>query len=136
MLSDEQTYCIYTGNRCTNCNRCQQPQQIIIKQKSNKSVIALLIIFIIILLIIITPLIMADIASHFLQKPIKYYDISPTHISKYESFNSYSQSDNYNYDTVIVSSTSNNDNNIIPTLSDAYHQISESTIGENYNSMG
>lgn len=135
-MSNEQRYCIYTGNQCTNCNRCQHPQQIIIKQKSNKSIIALLIILIIILLIILMPLIMADIATHFLQKPVKYYDISPTYVSKYESFNSYIQSDDHNYDTVLISSTSNDDNNIISTISETYDQISNNSIGENYNSMG
>lgn len=135
IMSDQQQYCMYTGKRCTNCNRCQQPQTIIINQQSNKSIIALLIILIIILLIFIMPLITSNITSHFLQNPIKNYDTSPTYVSNYEPSNSYNQGDDYNYNTAPVSSTSNNDNNLISSISDTYNQIVDNTTGENYNPM-
>ena len=67
-------YCMYTGERCTYCNKCEYiPQYTIINQipqQSNnwlsKRIIALLIIFIIYLLIILSPYIINSIY------PLKY----------------------------------------------------------------
>ena len=129
MKEDEQ-YCIYSGKRCVHCNRCDVPSYTIINNipKSNNwdsLIIFLLIICIIALIIILAPLMMNE-SSHLIEKSVNNFDSNPTYLSNYETRNSYSESsiNDYNYNPVTSTSSSQYDSYIV------------NTTGESYNSMG
>ena len=119
-------YCMYTGDKCIKCNKCEHiPQYTIINQIPNQSgnwssklIIVLLIIFIILLSIILIPhLITSNIGNLMQATPDNYHTPTP-YVSNYEPQNSYYSSGGQSY-------------NIYPSTS----TLRENTTGESYNSM-
>lgn len=131
---DERLYCMYTGEHCIHCNKCEHiPQYTIINNmpKSNnwasKLIIVLLIIFIIYLLIMLAPYLMTNLSNNLMTQPTYNSGSSPIYLSNYEPQNSYGGSEVQNYYNNPVSSTSSSE---LP----AGYVIN--TSGEAYNPMG
>lgn len=125
-------YCMYTGEPCTNCRKCDHiPQNVIVNNMpksdwSSKLVICLLIFLIIFLLIMLIPYMMMNVSDNLMKEPIDNLGVNPIQLSNYESQNSYGGSDVQNYYTNQIPSTSNLQ----------YDSYIVNTTGENYNSMG
>lgn len=124
-------YCMYTGERCSNCRKCDHiPQNVIVNNMpknnwSSKLVICLLIFLIIFLLIILIPYMMMNVSDNLMKEPVNNFDSNPIYMQNYESQNQYDGSNiqTYNNDpTTYVSSQ----------LPDGYFV---NTTGESYNSI-
>lgn len=124
-------YCMYTGEECTHCNKCEHmPQYTIInqipQQSSNwlsKVVIIVLIIFIIYLLIMLAPYFIGNISGNLMQSSSHNSNTPPTYVSNYQPQSSSYDSGGQSYNVLPMTSTSNR--NVVPNTS-----------GEAYNSMG
>lgn len=125
-------YCMFTGERCSNCRKCDHiPQNVIVNNMpknnwSSKLVIVLLIFLIIFLLIMIVPYMIANLNNHLMTQPVDNSGTNPIYLSNYEPQNSYGGSDVQNYYTNQIPSTSNSQ----------YNSYIANTTGESYNSMG
>lgn len=124
-------YCMYTGEPCTNCRKCDHiPQNVIVNNMpksdwSSKLVICLLIFLIIFLLIMLIPYMMMNVSDNLMKEPIDNSYDNPIQLSNYELQNSYGGSDIQNYYTNQIPSTSNE----LP------RDYVINTTGESYNSM-
>lgn len=131
--SENCQYCMYTGEPCTNCRKCEHiPQCTIINNmpKSgwvSKLVISLLIFLIIFLLIMIVPYMIANLNNHLMTQPVDNSGTNPIYLSNYEPQNSYGGSEVQNYYNNPLSSTSS---------SGLFEGYVLNTSGEAYNSMG
>ena len=128
--SENCQYCMYTGEPCTNCRKCDHiPQNVIVNNMpknnwSNKLVICLLIFLIIFLLIMLIPYMMMNVSDNLMKEPIDNSYSNPIQLSNYQSQNSYGGSDVQNYYT-----------NQIPSTSSSQSYSVVNTTGESYSSM-
>ena len=130
--SENYQYCMYTGEPCTNCRKCDHiPQNVIVNNMpknnwSSKLVICLLIFLIIFLLIMLIPYMMMNLSDNLMKEPVDNSGVNPIQLSNYESQNSYGGSDVQNYYTNQMPSTSNYE---LP------REYVINTSGESYNPM-
>lgn len=126
-------YCMFTGERCSNCRKCDHiPQNVIVNNMpknnwSSKLVIVLLIFLIIFLLIVLIPYMMMNVSNNLMKEPVNNFDSNPIYMQNYESQNSYGGSEVQNYYNNPLSSTSS---------SGLFEGYVLNTSGEAYNSMG
>lgn len=135
MSNNQPEYCMYTGEKCIHCNKCQViPQQVIYNNKSSnwgyKIAIILLILFMIIVIFLIIPAILNNTSPYLIEYPTDNSDTSPTYISNYEPHTSYSESSSQSHYDNPVTSTSNN-----YQMSSSSNGYVVNTSGEAYNPM-
>ena len=126
-------YCMFTGERCSNCRKCDHiPQNVIVNNmpsnnSSSKLVVALLLVLIVALLIILMPYVMMNSNNDLMKEPIDNSYSNPIYMQNYEPQNQFSESNVQKYYTNPITSTSS---------SQSYDGYVVNTTGEAYNSMG
>ena len=129
--SENCQYCMYTGEPCTNCRKCEHiPQNVIVNNMpknnwSSKLVICLLIFLIIFLLIMLIPYMMMNVNDNLMKEPVNNFDSNPIYMQNYEPQNQYDGSNiqTYNNDPTTYISSQLPDGYFINTTGESYNSI-------------
>lgn len=124
-------YCMYTGEPCTNCRKCDHiPQNVIVNNmpsnnSSSKLVVVLLLVLIVALLIILMPYTIMNSNNDLMKEPIDNSYSNPIYMQNYEPRNSYSGSDiqTYNNDPTTYISSQLPDGYFVNTTGESYNSI-------------